>query len=151
MTVALRLQRAGHHNFTIYERDPELGGTWQVNDYPGAACDIPSHLYSISFEPKADWSRRYPRQAEIIDYQRRIYDRRGLHAHLELDTDITELRFDEAHRSGSSRPATATISKPMWSWRVWACSTSPTSPRSTDSTTSPVRSGTHSSGTTTTT
>lgn len=97
MVVALRLQRAGLTNFTIYEKADDLGGTWRDNTYPGAACDIPSHLYSISFEPKADWSRKYPPQHEIFDYMEEIYERRGLYAHSRFGTDITELRFDDEH------------------------------------------------------
>jgi len=96
MVVALRLQRQGHTNFTIYEKADDLGGTWRDNDYPGAACDIPSHLYSISFESKPDWSRRYPPQQEIFDYMESVYERRGLHSHTRFGTNITELRFDDA-------------------------------------------------------
>lgn len=106
MVVALRLQRQGHTNFTIYEKADDLGGTWRDNTYPGAACDIPSHLYSISFEPKPDWSRRFPPQQEIFDYMEDVYERRGLHSHTRFGTAITELRFDEAHRVW--RLATAT-------------------------------------------
>ncbi len=95
MVVALRLQQQGHTNFTIYEKADDLGGTWRDNTYPGAACDIPSHLYSISFEPKADWSRKYPPQQEIFDYMEEIYERRGLHSRTRFSTNITELRFDE--------------------------------------------------------
>ena len=97
MVVALRLQRQGHTNFTIYEKADDLGGTWRDNTYPGAACDIPSHLYSISFEPKSDWSRRFPPQQEIFDYMEDVYERRGLHPHTQFETNITELRFDEDH------------------------------------------------------
>jgi len=97
MVVALRLQQQGLTDFTIYEKADDLGGTWRDNTYPGAACDIPSHLYSISFEPKPDWSRRYPPQQEIFDYMESVYERRGLHSHSRFGTNITELRFDEAH------------------------------------------------------
>ena len=59
------LQRAGHRDVTVFERDERVGGVWHRNTYPGAACDIASHLYEFSFEPNPRWSRRYAPQAEI--------------------------------------------------------------------------------------
>ena len=69
--VALKLRAAGHHNIVIYERAPELGGTWHYNTYPGAACDAPSHVYSYSFAQNVDWSRRFAPGGEINTYLRR--------------------------------------------------------------------------------
>src|SRR5699024_3119532 len=66
--AAIRLKGQGITDFVIFERDAEVGGTWRDNTYPGAACDIPSHLYSYSFAPKPDWSRTYSGSAEILDY-----------------------------------------------------------------------------------
>jgi cation diffusion facilitator CzcD-associated flavoprotein CzcO len=63
MGVALR--RAGVENFLILEKSASLGGVWRDNTYPGAACDVPSHLYSFSFAPNPDWSHTFARQAEI--------------------------------------------------------------------------------------
>jgi len=59
--TAIQLRKAGIDSFTIFERAGEIGGTWRDNTYPGAACDVPSHVYSLSFEPKPDWSRRRQR------------------------------------------------------------------------------------------
>ena len=66
--LAIRLKRAGVGDVTVLEKAERLGGTWRDNDYPGAACDIPSHLYSFSFERRRDWSRRYTTQEEILIY-----------------------------------------------------------------------------------
>eukprot|EP01031_Cornospumella_fuschlensis_P002486 gene2486-3108_t len=63
--LAIRLQQCGIEDFLILEKADDLGGTWRDNTYPGAACDVPSHLYSFSFEPKLDWSRKFAPQAEI--------------------------------------------------------------------------------------
>ena len=57
--TAIQLLKAGIDSFTIFERASEIGGTWRDNTYPGAACDVPSHVYSFSFEPKSDWTRKF--------------------------------------------------------------------------------------------
>src|SRR5215204_6387466 len=65
MGIALKKQGV---DFLILEKADEVGGTWRDNTYPGAACDVPSHLYSFSFEPKTDWTRKWSGQAEIHQY-----------------------------------------------------------------------------------
>ena len=55
--LGIRLKEAGIHDFTILEREERVGGTWRDNTYPGVACDVPSHVYSFSFEPNPEWSR----------------------------------------------------------------------------------------------
>ena len=57
--MAIALKQAGVRNFVILEKADRVGGTWRENTYPGCACDVPSHLYSYSFEPKADWKREF--------------------------------------------------------------------------------------------
>ena len=57
--MAVRLQKMGITSFTIYEAAADIGGTWRDNTYPGAECDVPSHLYSFSFEPNPTWSRAF--------------------------------------------------------------------------------------------
>ena len=57
--------RAGYDDVTVFERGEGVGGVWHYNTYPGAACDVPSHLYEFSFAPNPRWSRRYASQAEI--------------------------------------------------------------------------------------
>ena len=66
--AAAMLRRAGYTDVTVFERGERVGGVWHHNTYPGAACDIPSHLYEFSFAPNPHWSRRYAPQAEIQAY-----------------------------------------------------------------------------------
>ena len=68
--IAIQLQHAGMHNIVLLEKASDVGGCWRDNSYPGAACDVPSHLYSFSFEPKFDWSRKFAPQREIYAYIR---------------------------------------------------------------------------------
>jgi cation diffusion facilitator CzcD-associated flavoprotein CzcO len=93
--TAIRLKQRGIHSFRIFERAAEIGGTWRDNTYPGAACDVPSHVYSFSFEPNPDWSRMFAESNEIHAYLLRCVEKHGLRAHLELNTAITEARWDE--------------------------------------------------------
>jgi cation diffusion facilitator CzcD-associated flavoprotein CzcO len=93
--MAIRLKQAGVHGLTILEKADELGGTWRDNTYPGAACDVPSHLYSFSFEPRTDWARRYATQPEILDYLRHCARKYGVLPHIRFGTEVTEARFDE--------------------------------------------------------
>src|SRR4051812_29909077 len=70
--MAIELRRHGFHDVVILERGPGLGGTWLYNDYPGAACDVPSLLYSFSFAQRRDWPRLCPERDEILGYLRRV-------------------------------------------------------------------------------
>ena len=93
--AAIRLKQAGIHSFTIFERASEIGGTWRDNTYPGAACDVPSHVYSFSFEQKSDWSRAFAESGEIQEYLLGLVEKWQLRSHLRLDTEIVDARFDE--------------------------------------------------------
>lgn len=75
MYAAIALRNAGFDDFIMLEKADDIGGTWWHNRYPGAECDVQSHLYSYSFEPKADWSRPYAGQQEILDYLRAVADK----------------------------------------------------------------------------
>ncbi len=94
--AAIRLLQAGISSFTIFERAGEIGGTWRDNTYPGAACDVPSHVYSLSFEPNPEWSRSFAGSAEIQAYLLRLVDKWRLREHLQFHTEIVDARFDEA-------------------------------------------------------
>ena len=72
IAMAIELRRHGLHDVVVLERGPGLGGTWLYNDYPGAACDVPSHLYSFSFAQRRDWPRLCPERDEIVGYLRRV-------------------------------------------------------------------------------
>lgn len=93
--MAIRLKQAGFYDFTIFERGDSVGGVWRANTYPGAACDVPSHLYSLSFAPGHQWTRRYAPQADIHQYMNEVADEFGLRSHLRLRTEVTGARFDE--------------------------------------------------------
>ena len=79
---------------SIIEKADGVGGVWRDNTYPGLTCDIPSHLYSFSFEPNYEWTRRLARQPEILDYLERCVDRYRLGERLRLATEVTAARFD---------------------------------------------------------
>ncbi|WP_024800510.1 NAD(P)/FAD-dependent oxidoreductase [Nocardia sp. BMG51109] len=93
--MALELQRAGIESFAIVEKAADLGGVWRENTYPGAACDVPSPLYSWSFEPKSDWPRRYSEQADIHAYIRKVAEKYGLLRKIRFGTEVTDAEFDE--------------------------------------------------------
>nr|WP_197377602.1 NAD(P)/FAD-dependent oxidoreductase [Mycolicibacterium baixiangningiae] len=76
--AAIRLQEAGHRDFVVFERGPDVGGTWRDNTYPGAACDVPSHLYSYSFALNPNWTRSFSTQPEIETYLRGVAQRYGV-------------------------------------------------------------------------
>ena len=90
------LKRAGIESFTIFEKAQDLGGVWRENTYPGAACDVPSHLYSFSFEPHYRWSRAYGPQKDILDYQRGVARKYDLLRHIRFGREVTGAEFDEA-------------------------------------------------------
>ncbi|MGW5141680.1 flavin-containing monooxygenase [Nocardia beijingensis] len=106
--IALELRRAGLDNFTILERATDLGGVWRENTYPGAACDVPSPLYSWSYEPKSDWPRRFSEQRDIHDYMRGVADRHGLRRFIRFGTEVTDAEFDERTGQWTVRTADGT-------------------------------------------
>lgn len=94
--MAIRLRQEGIEDFVLLEKEDDVGGCWRANTYPGAACDVPSHLYSFSFEHKSDWSRRFAPQSEIHDYLRHCADKYGVRERIHFHTEVTGARFDEA-------------------------------------------------------
>ncbi|MCH8180898.1 MAG: NAD(P)/FAD-dependent oxidoreductase [Proteobacteria bacterium] len=98
--MAIALQRQGVREVLICEKASDVGGCWRENTYPGAACDVPSHLYSFSFAPKPDWSRKYAPQPEILAYLREVVARHGLAPWLRLNTEVSELRYLEGEGEG---------------------------------------------------
>ena len=95
---AIRLKQAGY-DFAVYEKADRPGGTWRENTYPGCACDIRSHLYSYSFEPKADWSREFAPQPEILGYIEHCVDKYGLGPHIRFGAEVTGAEYDEPSAS----------------------------------------------------
>ncbi len=96
LCMAIKLREAGMNSFLLLEKSDDIGGTWYDNRYPGCACDIPSHLYSFSFDLSPDWSRMYPGQQEIHDYLKRCVERYELAPHIRLNTRFHEAIWDEA-------------------------------------------------------
>ncbi len=94
--MAYYLKKAGIRSFTIYEKAASLGGTWRENTYPGAGCDVPSHMYSFSFEPHYPWSRRYAPQAEILQYMKHTALKHELLPHIRFGCEVTDAEFDES-------------------------------------------------------
>jgi len=95
LCMAIRLQQSGVDSLVVLEKAPSLGGTWRDNDYPGAACDVQSHLYSFSFEQNARWSRMYAPQKEIRGYLDRTADKYDVRRHIRFGAEVTDARFDE--------------------------------------------------------
>ena len=96
LCAALKLRTAGYENVVVFERAPDVGGTWQANTYPGAACDAPSHIYSYSFAQNVEWSRRFAPGPEIQRYLRRCVDQAGLGPWIRTGTEVDEARWDGA-------------------------------------------------------
>jgi cation diffusion facilitator CzcD-associated flavoprotein CzcO len=95
LCAGIRLQQAGFDDFVILEKAPGLGGTWYHNRYPGCECDIPSFLYSFSFEPKCDWSKAYGTQPEILAYMEHCAEKYGLLPHCRFGNGVESARWDE--------------------------------------------------------
>jgi cation diffusion facilitator CzcD-associated flavoprotein CzcO len=92
--AAIRLAKAGRNDYVVIERGSEVGGTWRDNTYPGAACDVPSHLYSFSFALNPNWSRSFSPQAEIQAYIRRTAEESGTLDHHVFDCEMLAAHWD---------------------------------------------------------
>jgi cation diffusion facilitator CzcD-associated flavoprotein CzcO len=93
--MGIQLKRAGIHSFLILERAPQIGGCWRDNVYPGLCCDIPSHLYSFSFEPNPNWSQKFAPGREIRDYMEHCKRKYGLESFIRYGAEVQSARFDE--------------------------------------------------------
>lgn len=93
--MAIRLQQEGIDDLVLLERGDSVGGTWRDNTYPGAACDVVSHVYSFSFEPRADWTSTYSGQQEIRDYLESCAAKHRLHRKLRTHHEVAAAEFDE--------------------------------------------------------
>ncbi|MFN8068439.1 MAG: NAD(P)/FAD-dependent oxidoreductase [Mycolicibacterium insubricum] len=126
--MAVKFKQAGITDLTLFEKASDVGGVWRDNDYPGAACDVPSHLYSFSFAPYAEWSRRFAPRDEIYDYLRHCARSFGIYPHIRFDTEVTGASFDEeagewvielaggggTHRATVLITATGQLSRPAY-------------------------------------
>jgi cation diffusion facilitator CzcD-associated flavoprotein CzcO len=109
--AAVMLRRAGHSDVTVFERGERVGGVWHHNTYPGAACDIPSHLYEFTFAPNPRWSRRYAPQAEIQAYLEEVARSHGVLERVRTGTEVTSARWDGGrwHLETSAGPHEADV------------------------------------------
>jgi cation diffusion facilitator CzcD-associated flavoprotein CzcO len=96
--MAIQLKKAGFDDFVVLEKDDDLGGTWRDNRYPGCACDVPSHMYSFSYELNPGWSRMFAPQEEIWAYLRRCADKYGLAPHIRYGAAVDSLEWDDEAR-----------------------------------------------------
>jgi cation diffusion facilitator CzcD-associated flavoprotein CzcO len=111
--AAIRLKQEGLSDFVILERAADVGGTWRDNSYPGCACDVASHLYSLSYAPNPDWTDRYSSQPEIWRYLQRCADDFELRPHLRFEHEVRSAEWDEGARrwriETSRGPLTAAV------------------------------------------
>lgn len=110
IAAAVHADRSGF-DYEIFERSNDIGGTWRTNTYPGVAVDTPSLYYSFSFDLNAQWSRYFPVGTEYQEYLRRVVDRFEIKSHIRFDTEVTALRWSDAHRQWEveSRDAAGTV------------------------------------------
>ncbi len=101
VALGISLKKAGLNNFMILERSNEIGGVWRENTYPGAACDVPSRLYSFSFEQDYPWSLRYAPQKEIFEYLKHCIDKYSLTSHIRLGVEVTKGTYNDASATWS--------------------------------------------------
>lgn len=93
--MGIELKRSGITDFLILEKSAAIGGVWRENTYPGAGCDVPSPLYSYSFEPRRTWPRRYSVQADILEYLRETADKYRITEHVQPNAEVVSAEFDE--------------------------------------------------------
>ncbi len=95
IALAYYLKKAGIHDFIMLEKAAEVGGTWRENTYPGAECDVPSALYSFSFEHNAEWQYKWAEQHQIFDYLRHVAQKEGLYPHIRFSQEAAAAAWDE--------------------------------------------------------
>ncbi len=105
LSAAIELRKHGITGIQILEAAPELGGTWFHNTYPGAACDIPSHFYSFSFEQRRDWVRLCPMQPDILAYMHEVSAKYGIDDLITLDTSVQACEWDETAQQWTATAA----------------------------------------------
>lgn len=94
LCMAIVLKQAQQEQFVLFEQADSIGGTWRDNHYPGAACDVPSNMYSFSFEPNPKWSRMYSEQPEILAYMQHCTDKYQLNSHIQCNSEVVHLQWN---------------------------------------------------------
>ncbi|KAG9126840.1 hypothetical protein FRC07_001741 [Ceratobasidium sp. 392] len=99
ITAAISLQKSlGFHNYTIYERGTDVGGTWRQNTYPGCACDIPAHWYCLSSDPNPDWEFVWASRDEIQTYWKRLSNKYQVESHIEYGSEMVSAVWNEENK-----------------------------------------------------
>jgi cation diffusion facilitator CzcD-associated flavoprotein CzcO len=110
--MAIRLKQSGFHDFVILEKSEALGGTWHDNTYPGCACDVPSHMYSFSFELNPGWSRMFAPQPEIRSYMERTADKYRVREHIRFGSTVDGMEYQDDARRWNVTLADGTVLTP---------------------------------------
>jgi len=113
MGMAMKLRESGRTDFIVVEKADDVGGTWRDNTYPGAECDVQSHMYSFSYELNPTWSREYSAQPEIWEYMRTVAQRHDLYSLIHFGTEVTGATWDD-----TSLRWTVTTTKETYEARV---------------------------------
>lgn len=93
LLAAVKLHEAGIRDVVLYEKSDAVGGTWRDNRYPGLSCDVPAHLYTYSFEPNPDYSRRFAHGAEIRAYFERVARKYNLESIIKFNCELTDAAY----------------------------------------------------------
>ncbi|MCW2825324.1 MAG: 4-hydroxyacetophenone monooxygenase, partial [Aeromicrobium sp.] len=95
MGMAMKLRASGREDFVVLEKAHDVGGTWRDNTYPGCECDIPSHMYSFSYELNTDWSKSFSGQEEFWAYLRKVAAEQGIRPYIDFGVEVTGATWDE--------------------------------------------------------
>lgn len=95
LCMAIKLLEAGIKDFVVLEKGHDVGGAWRDNTYPGAACDVQSHMYSYSFATKPDWTKRYAPWDEIQQYILDVTEKYGVRPHIHFNQEVVSAVFNE--------------------------------------------------------
>ncbi|KIK67804.1 hypothetical protein GYMLUDRAFT_216044 [Collybiopsis luxurians FD-317 M1] len=93
-TIALQRKFPGFKSFAIYEKSNDVGGTWRANTYPGCACDVPIHFYSLSTDLKTDWDYTHAYQPQIYQYWHDLANKYNIYRHTKFNTLVTSIEWD---------------------------------------------------------
>ena len=108
--TAIKLQESGITDFLVVDRGDDVGGTWRDNTYPGAACDVPSQLYSFSFAPNPHWTRSFSPQPEIEAYLQGVARESGTLDRFRFGTTVEQAAWDDEERAWTVTTSAGTVS-----------------------------------------
>lgn len=109
ITTAYVLRERGFTDITVLEKGSDVGGVWYWNHYPGLRCDVPSQIYQFGFAPKPDWQHTWATGTTIARYHRDVVDQLGLAPLIRLDTEVTDLVWDETGHWSATTAAGQTL------------------------------------------